>query len=137
VIGYSVFTHLIEDQARFYLHEFARILQPGGVIVSTWFLFDKREFPMMQGFQNALYINLDMPANAVIFDRAWLCNTAAEAGLTITEVVAPAIRGFHWLVVMRLTGDGVVAAQWPPDAAPPGDGRPPLLAKDSERIGLK
>src|SRR5262249_22035036 len=57
VVGWSVFTHLLEDQAGYYLKEVARILHPTGIFVSTWFLFDKRYFPMMQDFQNALFVN--------------------------------------------------------------------------------
>src|SRR5262249_1758553 len=71
VIAHSVFTHIIEDHAAYYLGECARVLRPGGLLVSTWFLFDKREYPMMQEFQNALYINTSDPTNAVIFDREW------------------------------------------------------------------
>jgi SAM-dependent methyltransferase len=64
-IGCSVFTHLVEDQVEFYLREIARVLRPGGAFIGTWFTFDKRQFPMMQTFQNALYINLADPSNAV------------------------------------------------------------------------
>ena len=45
------------------------MLRDGGIAVTTFFLFDKAGFPMMQEFQNAPYINLDDPTNAVIFDR--------------------------------------------------------------------
>ena len=55
--GVSVFTHCGQDQAEHYLREAARILRPNGYLNATWFLFDKRSFPMMQPFQNALYIN--------------------------------------------------------------------------------
>ena len=69
VEAWSVFTHLAEDQAEYYLSEVSRILAHNGIFQSTWFLFDKDGFPMMQEFQNALYINEMDPSNAVIFDR--------------------------------------------------------------------
>ena len=57
--------------------EVARSSGQTAYLHSTWFLFDKRDFPMMQDFQNALYINDVDPTNAVIFDRAWLRREAA------------------------------------------------------------
>ena len=51
---------------------------PDGVAVTTWFLFDKANFPMMQEFQNALYISDFDPTNAVIFDRTWLSGALAR-----------------------------------------------------------
>src|SRR5262249_30764548 len=54
VNAHSVFTHLTEEQIAFYLQECARILRPTGILHSTWFLFDKRNFPMMQEPNNAL-----------------------------------------------------------------------------------
>ncbi len=64
-IAWSVFTHLLDAEASFYLRELARVLSPNGVAVTTWFLFDKRDFPMMQAFQNTLYISDFDPTNAV------------------------------------------------------------------------
>lgn len=80
VIAFSVFTHLTQANAEYYFREVKRILATSGVFYSTWFLFDKQLFPMMQTFQNALYINEADPTNAVIFDRDWLVETAAHNG---------------------------------------------------------
>ncbi len=44
-------------------------MAPDGLLRSTWFLCEKRYFPMMQDFQNALYINENDTTNAVIYDR--------------------------------------------------------------------
>jgi len=118
VIAVSVFTHLIEAHAEHYMREVARILRPGGVFYSTWFLFDKRLFPMMQEFQNALYINDLNPANAVIFDREWLVSTAGANGLAITGVEQPEVRGFHWRLIMQHAGEGAEAVELPLDEAP-------------------
>jgi len=93
LIAWSVFTHTIEDHVKFYISEVARVLRPEGIAVTSWMLFDKRNFPMMKQFQNALYINARDPVNAVIYDRLWLSNTCSEAGLVISEIGEPETDG--------------------------------------------
>jgi hypothetical protein len=83
----SVFTHLLPDQAQFYLGEISRSLRVGGVARLTWFLFEKNGYPMMQDFQNALYINLEDPTNAVIFSREYVVGVAAAVGLELREEI--------------------------------------------------
>ena len=122
----SVFTHSMQDQAEHYLREAARVLRPDGYLHTTWFLFDKRLFPMLQPFQNALFVNERDPSNAVIFDRSWLRATAAKARLTIAWVRPPEIRGFHWYLVMRPHAVGVREVELPADEAPFGSHPPPL-----------
>lgn len=100
-LAWSVFTHLLPPDAEYYLRELARVLTPNGVAVTTWFLFDKRDFPMMQEFQHALYISDFDPTNAVIFDRQWLEQTIASAGLTIESRTEPAVRGHQWAMHLR------------------------------------
>jgi SAM-dependent methyltransferase len=136
VIAWSVFTHVSEAQARFYLGEAARVLRPDGHLVSTWFLFDKRDFPMMQSFQNALFINDVDPTNAVIFDRDWLRRSAREAGLGLVAVTPPTLRGYQWRLVLRPLGAGAPEAEFPPDLAPVGVKPPPLLPADAPTLGL-
>lgn len=126
VIAWSVFTHLLEADAAYYIHEVGRVLSPSGVAVTTWFLFDKGDFPMMQEFQNALYINPDDPTNAVVFDRDWLRERARDAGLVLTRIVPPAIRGFQWVIHLERQRDGLVDAPFPEDTAPRGILRAPL-----------
>src|SRR3954470_8669207 len=87
VNAYSVFTHLTQREAEFYLDEVRRILAPDGVFHSTWFLFDKREFPMLQRNASGLYVSYEQPSAAVLFDRAWLQDWASQAGLVITYVI--------------------------------------------------
>lgn len=127
VNAWSVFTHLVEPAARHYFAEVARVLRkPDGIFHSTWFLFDKTDYPMMQEFQNALYINEIDPTNAVIFDKAWVRTMANEVGLTITWVKPPSVRGFQWVMLMRPTGDGIEEVEFPEDKAPAGIMRPPV-----------
>jgi SAM-dependent methyltransferase len=122
VVAHSVFTHLVQGQAEYYMREVARILAPDGVFVSTWFLFDKRIFPMMQEFQNALYINEIDPTNAVIFDRTWLFSAARAAGLTVYGAEPPIARGFQWTIHMSPATVGRPEVLLPADTAPLGTG---------------
>ncbi|HXU44336.1 MAG TPA: class I SAM-dependent methyltransferase [Thermoanaerobaculia bacterium] len=126
MIAWSVFTHVVEAQAVFYLREAGRVLAPEGILLSTWFFFDKDDFPMMQEFQNALFINDVDPSNAVIFDKEWLRKTAAEAGLAFTRIVPPTIRGYQWQVWMTPTRPGLPELDFPPDLAPVARKPPPL-----------
>jgi SAM-dependent methyltransferase len=135
VLAWSVFTHLVEDRARHYLAEVARVLRPDGYLHASWFLFDKREVPMMQEFQNALYINLDDPTNAVIYDRSWVLATAASVGLKVVAATPPTIRGFHWTLVMAHADHQAPAVALPEDRAPLGLARPPLMPPNAEHIG--
>jgi SAM-dependent methyltransferase len=136
LIAQSVFTHLVESQAQFYLRETGRVLREDGVAAVTFFLFDKAGFPMMQEFQNALYINLSDPTNAVIFDRDWLCRTATEAGLRIARAEPPAVRGFHWQIQLQRARPGAAEhAPFPPDEAHSKPVPPPLLVKGAHRLG--
>lgn len=136
VIAWSVFTHVGEAQARFYLGEVARVLRPGGCLLSTWFLFDKRDFPMMQSFQNTLFINDVDPTNAVIFDRDWLRRSAREAGLGVSAVTPPSVRGYQWKLILRPWHEGLREAEFPPDLAPAGVKPPPMMPAGAPQLGL-
>ena len=95
VIAHSVFTHIIEDLVISYLKECLRVMSPESYFVSTWFLFDKKYFPMMQESQNSLYINTIDPTNAVIYDHKWLFKVCHEIGLIPVHIIKPMIKGFH------------------------------------------
>jgi SAM-dependent methyltransferase len=125
-IAHSVFTHLLEPDAEFYIRELARVLRPDGVAMTTWFLFDKGDFPMMQEFQNALFINAIDPTNAVIYDKDWLLARLDGAGLLVTAVTPPSIRGFQWSLRIEHQATAKQAATFPEDRAPRGLARPPI-----------
>jgi predicted SAM-dependent methyltransferase len=40
VIANSVFTHLLKDEAEWYLREIARVLRPGGIAMLSFFITD-------------------------------------------------------------------------------------------------
>ena len=115
-----MFTHLRQANAEYYLRELGRVLSPAGVAVTTWFLFDKRAFPMMQDFQNALMINEIDPTNAVIFAKTWLAERAADAGLVVSRAVPPSIRGFQWVIYLQQQASGRNSVEIPEDRAPFG-----------------
>jgi SAM-dependent methyltransferase len=135
-VAISVFTHLLEEQAVHYLRELRRVLRDDGIFLGTFFLFEKDGYPMMQDFQNALYINHVDPTNAVIFDRQWLQRTARECGLVISNVAAPDVRGYHWSLTFTPDRPDVVEVEIPEDTASIGIRRPPLMPEHAERIGL-
>jgi len=137
LVAWSVFTHLIQDQCEYYLREAARVLRPTGVMNSTWFLFDKSAFPMMQDFQNVLFINDVDPTNATIFDRKWLVQLTSALGLTIRSVSPPTIRGFHWTLQFTPTRPGISAVELPEDNAPVGRRPPPIGGANASMVGLE
>lgn len=126
VVAWSVFTHLYEAETEFYLREIARVLTGDGMAMTTWFLFDKAGFPMMQEFQNALFINATDPTNAVIFDRTWLRARLHAAGLMMSDIVRPALRGYQWTILLRRQAADRVEPAFPEDNAPLGILRAPV-----------
>lgn len=133
----SVFTHLIEGQAEHYLDEVARVLTDDGMLVATFFLFDKDIAPFLQDNQNALYCNPFDATNAVMFDRDWLRAAAASRELSIVRVQPPEVRGFHTWICLARKGAGMAEVELPPDVAPPARRPPPLIRRDADRFGLE
>ncbi|MBV8585593.1 MAG: class I SAM-dependent methyltransferase [Verrucomicrobia bacterium] len=135
VIALSVFTHTIQSHAEYYLREVARVMRRDGVLVASFFLFEKRFFPMMHDFQNALYISIEDPWNAVIFDRAWLEKNLRDLGLGIVRVVPPSLRGHQWLLYIRRLSFGEPLVPLPEDHAPFGRLPPPIPVTDPAVVG--
>ncbi len=78
---------------------------------------------MMQAFQHALYINVDDPTNAVIYDAEFVRQLYRDAGLRLYLVRPPPVRGFQWELYARAeAGDHV---DFPADEAPTGLARAP------------
>ena len=133
--AWSVFTHLVEEQTRHYLAECARALRHDGFMHCTWFLFDKTEYPMMQEFQNALFINDLDPANAVIFDRRWLIDTTDRLGLKLVLATPPPVRGYQWALTFAPAAHAWPRIPLPEDTGYVGIQRPPLLPAGAKDIG--
>lgn len=72
VTALSVWTHFMEDDARFYLAEVARVLKPGGVAVLTFFLMDseyERRLPERKG--EKWVFDVACPASAHWYHPSW------------------------------------------------------------------
>jgi len=135
VIALSVFTHTTQEDAEYYLRDVTRVLRPNGLLLASFFLFEKRYFPMMQDFQNALYINIADPWNAVIFDREWLVSSLQNLGLGVVRAQPPALRGFQWLLHIRRLSDGEPVVPLPEDDAPFGRVPPPIPLMSPSLVG--
>lgn len=137
VNAFSVFTHLTEPQSVFYMREVARILGPKGLLHATFFLIDKRQFPMMIEHTNALYLSFEDPSAAVLYDRGWICKVAADAGLTVVKVIPPAVRNHQWVLVFAHSRPGLEPVAFPEDSAPVDRVVTPPLPENAHRIGLE
>ena len=116
----SVFTDLIQSQTEHYLREARRIMRDDGVFRSTWFFFDRTDFPMLQDSQAAIYTTEPDLTGAVIYDRDRAVERTRGLGLIVTHVIPPHIRGFQWNVLMRPTNPGIVETPFPEDTAAEG-----------------
>ena len=135
VVALSVFTHTVQDHAEYYLKEVSRVLRADGMLAASFFLFEKRYFPMMHDFQNALYISAVDPWNAVIFDREWLEASLANLGLGVVRAIPPTLRGFQWLLHIRRLSAGQPAVRLQEDRAPFGRLPPPIPVMDPTKVG--
>jgi SAM-dependent methyltransferase len=135
VNAHSVFTHLTQSQTVHYLGEVRRILRDDGVFRSTWFFFDRTDFPMLQDFQAAIYISEFDISNAVVYDRDWMLEQVHALGLTVSHVTAPALHGYQWEILMRPSGPGIVEVPFPEDTAAKVSYPPPILGRDASQVG--
>jgi SAM-dependent methyltransferase len=124
VNSHSVFTHILERDLAFYFNECVSRLEDGGILRATWFLFKKENYPMMQDFQNCLYINADDLSNATIYDFELVKSMYKKAGLQIYKIHKPYIRGHQWLIYARKSNG--MSVDFPEDDGPLGLTRPPV-----------
>jgi SAM-dependent methyltransferase len=120
VVAWSVFTHLVQRQVDHYLAEVTRVLEPDGVLHSTWFLFERATFPMLEPGEYGIYSNDRDPTRAAIFDSDWVLERIRAAGLTLLSATPPEVRGFQWVLRMTPSRPGVAEATLPRDEAPVG-----------------
>ncbi len=92
VIGKSVFTHLLEPDARHYLVEIARVLERGRAGLITAFLFDPASrtgrgrspfFPVAGTDRSIRFRRRDRPESAVAYEESRFAAMVEDAGLRI------------------------------------------------------
>ena len=140
LIAGSVFTHLFEQQAEYYLYEVARILRPQGIAFTSWFFFDKDSFPFLRPGPYCLYASLD-PTLAVIYDRRWFIDRVRCSGLCVRLTIPPQVAGHQWEVLLEKRTPKAVdqfqlgeeGAEWLCGATQKRIAEPTISQADSER----
>ncbi|MBI2639194.1 class I SAM-dependent methyltransferase [Candidatus Peregrinibacteria bacterium] len=88
----SVFTHMLPDDIAHYLAEIARVLKPGGKVLATYFLFNKKSgyLNTIRGTLNFAYdcdiyrtISDEIPEAAISFDEEYILGLYKDAGLSM------------------------------------------------------
>ncbi|WP_195210350.1 FkbM family methyltransferase [Actinomarinicola tropica] len=133
-LALSVFTHVLPSSVDHYLDEMARVLADDGIAWTTWFLFDRVGFPMLQEDQHALFVNEHDPTNAVIYERSWFLDALERRGLALATARAPEVRGFQWQMGIVHDHDPRAGATLPDDDAPTGVVRAGHVP-DAHRVG--
>ena len=98
VVATSLFTHMYGDEIRRYLAEMRRILTPGGRLYATFLILDEDARAAVvagrAGYrfgvtldEHTLAYSDDDPLRAIAFDRAWLDDVLAGAGLRLRQPV--------------------------------------------------
>jgi SAM-dependent methyltransferase len=101
VTASSVWTHLNEDDALFYMAEVARVLKPGGKALITFFLMDELYQSGLGARSHALSRYHETPQDMWVFDqpaygsRDWFCPTWARVPESAIGVTTD---GFNRLV---------------------------------------
>lgn len=98
VCFFSVFTHLYEEEIRFYLREAGALLRPGGKVVGTAFLLNDSSragesvgtsrYPMPHRLNaHTRYFNEGDPLHAIGYEQAAFEGMVRDTGLVVEDVV--------------------------------------------------
>ena len=92
----SVFTHLVQADAASYLAEAARVLAPGGRLLTTWLLLDdearsrvaagEAAFDLAERDAETAVMSAGTPEEAIAFDAGWVRGRLSEAGVRLSGV---------------------------------------------------
>ncbi len=95
VIADAIFTNMLGDETRNYIHEMARVLKPGGRLLSSYFLTDSQTstliregrsaVPLLHPLGVCLVAEKDHPNEAVGIDADFVFRCHSEVGLNIVE----------------------------------------------------
>ncbi|MFY9725937.1 MAG: class I SAM-dependent methyltransferase [Bryobacteraceae bacterium] len=96
----SVFTHLHDDQARFYLEQMRLMLDPDGIIRGTWFFFNQKCFPAMTEDQHTIFVSEADTTAAVYYDWSYFVSMTRRIGFRIVRTEWSPILGFHNSIYM-------------------------------------
>jgi SAM-dependent methyltransferase len=96
----SVFTHLHDDQTQFYLQEMRSMLAPNGIIRATWFLFNKKGFPVMAENQNTVFVSEVDTTQAVYYDWRYFVTLTRSMGYRIAKIDWAQMLGFHNIICL-------------------------------------
>lgn len=96
----SVFTHILQEESRFYLDQMQTMLAPKGIVRATWFFINKKAFPMMQEHENTVFVSESDPTSAVFYDWSYFVNLTRGLGYRIVRVDWAPILGFHNVVYL-------------------------------------
>jgi SAM-dependent methyltransferase len=93
VLATSVFTHLLTDTAAHYLAEAGRVLAPGGILFSTWFLLrdggPDAAFRFTAFDDAAAVADPSLPEAAVGYESEWVQARLEDVGLALDRPPLP------------------------------------------------
>jgi SAM-dependent methyltransferase len=139
---FSVFTHLYRADIERYLGEIRRVLRPGGVAVTTWFLLDEARVPLaaaptaMYPMVHVLdattrYAEATDPLRAIAYDEAAVRAMVVAARLELVSVERGTWAGepgrtVQDLVVLRRSATDTTIDPQPKGPAIPARGHPAI-----------
>ena len=96
----SIFTHILPGGASNYLRQTARVLRPGGRLVATWLVFNKRTLQLTRTTDSVerswkfdhgdfRVKDDDQPEASIAYEEGAVRRMYAEAGLEILEPLRP------------------------------------------------
>jgi len=96
--AHSVFTHLLECQTRFYLEEMRAMLAERALLRTTWFFFNRDWFPPLAPHQHCVFLDDQIPTQAVYYDWGFFVDLMHEMGFRILDAWWARTSGYQSLI---------------------------------------